>query len=359
MTEPSGMAATASGAPAIKCVVWDLDHTLWDGVLMEDGIVRVRDEALAAIVTLDKHGILNSIASHNDPDVALRKLEELGISDYFLAPQVGWNSKVALVQEIARSLNLGLDTFAFVDDDPFERDEVAFSLPEVLCIDARDVASIPSLPRMTPRFLTEDSSKRRLLYLTDRERDRAERDFVGPKDAFLATLGMVFTIAPATEDDLQRAEELTVRTHQLNSTGVTYSYAELLGFIRSPRHELLIASLDDRYGTYGRIGLVLVEHGNEIWTIKLLLMSCRVIARGVGGTLLQHVIRCARAAGVRLRAEFLPTDRNRMMHITYRFAGFQEVDRADGVAVLELRLGDLAPQPDYIEVRVASERAGL
>ena len=206
MTKPRGVVG-ASDAHTIKCVVWDLDNTLWDGVLMEDEQVTLRDETIGVIATLDKRGILNSIASRNDPDVALRKLDELHLSDYFLSPQIGWGSKVASVQEISQSLNLSLDTFAFVDDDPFERDQVVLVIPEVLCIDAHDVSSIPSLPRMIPRFITDDSSRRRLLYLTERERERAEVDFQGSKDDFLATLGMVLTIASATEVDLQRAEK--------------------------------------------------------------------------------------------------------------------------------------------------------
>ncbi len=343
--------AAATHPPTVKCVVWDLDNTVWSGVLAEDPNVELRLDVFDAILALDRRGILHSVASRNDPDLALRKLEELGVVEYFLDPQIDWTSKAASIRRISASLNVSLDSVAFVDDDPFERDEVAFELPEVLCIDAADAACVADLPRMMPRFVTEESRQRRQLYRRDRERQRAELAFVGSQDEFLAGLGMVLTIARASESDLQRAEELTVRTHQLNSTGVTYDYGELAQLCRSARHDLLIAVLEDRYGSYGTVGLSLVERDRSVWTVKLLLTSCRVISRGVGGIVLRHIMRRAQAAGVTLRAEFRPTPQNRIMLITYRFAGFTEVAR-DGDLVLLEAAADAGPMPPYVDVRV-------
>ncbi|MGH2480272.1 MAG: HAD-IIIC family phosphatase, partial [Ktedonobacteraceae bacterium] len=320
---------------SIKCVVWDLDNTMWDGVLLEDEQVALREEMLEVIRVLDRRGILHSIASKNSHEMAMAKLEQLGISQYFLYPQINWNSKAASVREIARLLNLGIDTFAFIDDQPFERDEVAFQHPEVLCLDSCDRSSIVNLPAMKPRFVTEDSARRRAMYRADIERNQAEKDFVGPDEQFLATLQMIFTIKPAQEDDLQRAEELTVRTHQLNSTGYTYSYEELNAFRQSDTHKLFIAGLDDRYGTYGKIGLALVECQPEIWTLKLLLMSCLVMSRGVGTIMVNYLMGLAKEQGVCLQAEFVSTERNRMMLVTYRFGGFKQVKQDGNFLVFE------------------------
>ncbi len=339
-------------AQSVKCVVWDLDNTLWDGILLEDGAVTLRPQVVEVIETLDGRGILNSIASRNDHAAAMAKLEEFGVAHYFLYPQINWNSKGDSVQQVAKLLNLGLDTFAFVDDQPFEREEVAFVLPQVLCIDAAETERIPAMKRMNPRFITEDSRLRRQMYQSDIARKQAEEQFVGSNEAFLATLGMVFTLAEAGEDDLQRAEELTMRTHQLNTTGYTYSYDELNAFRRSPDHKLLVTSLEDKFGTYGKIGLALVECGAEIWTIKLLLMSCRVMSRGVGTILMTHIMRLARQAGARLQAEFVSTDRNRMMYITYKLGGFNQVRRDGNLALLEHDLARLQDFPSYVTVHL-------
>ncbi|MBV9788208.1 MAG: HAD-IIIC family phosphatase [Chloroflexi bacterium] len=336
----------------IKCVVWDLDNTLWHGVLLEDAQVALRPDVVEVIKTLDSRGILNSIASRNDHDTAIAKLEELGLKDYFLHPQINWNSKAASIKEIARLINIGLDTFAFIDDQPFEREEVAFVLPELRCIDAAELDGILDRPDMNPRFITEDSRLRRQMYASDIQRDEAEKDFVGSNEEFLATLGMRFTIAVAQEDDLQRAEELTVRTHQLNTTGYTYSYDELNAFRQSDTHKLFVSTLVDKYGTYGKIGLALVECGAEIWTIKLLLMSCRVMSRGVGTIMINHILQQAKQAGVRLQAEFVSNNRNRMMYITYKFGGFKEVDRNGELVIFENDLSQIQAFPPYVEVEI-------
>ncbi|RAJ38451.1 HAD superfamily phosphatase (TIGR01681 family)/FkbH-like protein [Kitasatospora sp. SolWspMP-SS2h] len=347
---------TAGERPAktVKCVVWDLDHTLWDGILLEDGEAPLRPGLREVIVELDRRGILHSVASRNDHDAATAALRRHGLLDYFLYPQINWNAKSSSIRSIAASLNLGLEAFAFVDDDAFERGEVAFELPELLCVDAADAAGLADRPEFSPRFVTEDSARRREMYRADQERTRVEQEFTGPQEAFLATLGMTLTVLPAQEEDLRRAEELTVRTHQLNTTGYTYSYEELDAFRRSDTHELLVARLEDRHGPYGTIGLVLLAGDPGAWTVKLLLMSCRVMSRGVGGVIINLLRRRARAAGVRLLAEYLPNGRNRMMLITYKFTGFRQLTDDDGPALFEADLTDVPGDPQYLTVQAPS-----
>jgi FkbH-like protein len=337
----------------VKCVVWDLDHTVWDGILLEDENVELRPGIAEILRELDQRGILQSVASRNDHDRAMARLEALGIAEYFLYPHINWNAKGENVAAIARKLNIGLDTFLFIDDQPFEREEVAFACPAVRTLDAADLADLLGRPELNPEFITEDSRNRRRMYQADIERNRAEESFHGPSEDFLRTLDMRFTLAPCSEDDLQRAEELTVRTNQLNTTGYTYGYDELNAFRASPDHILLVAGLEDRYGTYGKIGLALVEKTSpEYWTLKLLLMSCRVMSRGVGTIMMSHVMSEAKAAGVKLRAEFKPNGRNRMMEVTYRFGGFKEVAREGELVLFEHDLETIQPFPEYVRVEI-------
>jgi FkbH-like protein len=336
--------------PPVKCLVWDLDDTLWKGTLLEDPGVSIDPRAVAVIEELDGRGILNSIASRNEESLALAVLREHGLEDYFLYPQINWNAKDVSVKAIADALNVGVDTLAFVDDQPFDREEVAFSLPEVRCYSPDDLPTLPDLPDFQPPFVTPESAQRRALYLADARRSQEEAAFSGPKEEFLAGLGMRFSISPAREEDLQRAEELTVRTNQLNTTGRTYSYDELKAFADSPSHLLLVAELEDRHGTYGKIGLALVQTGPEVWTLKLLLMSCRVMSRGVGAVMLNHVRGLARDAGARLVAELIPNDRNRMMLITLRLGGFAEVGRDGDLMLLENASPDVPPPPSYLDL---------
>jgi FkbH-like protein len=235
----------------VKCLIWDLDHTVWDGILLEHDELQLRPGVADTLQELDRRGILNSISSRNDHEAALVRLSQFGIAHYFLCPEIGWRAKSESVGSIAKSLNIGTNALAFVDDQPFEREEVAFVHPDVLTIDAVHVPSILTYPRFQPRFITSESRVRRQMYQQDFVRQKAEQEFQGRNEEFLRTLGMVFTISRACEADLQRAEELTLRTNQLNTTGYTYSYSELDALRQSDVHLLLIASLDDKFGSSG------------------------------------------------------------------------------------------------------------
>ncbi|MDF5717744.1 MAG: HAD-IIIC family phosphatase [Rhizonema sp. NSF051] len=337
---------------AIKCVVWDLDNTIWHGVLLEDDKVFLQNNIVDIIKSLDNRGILQSVASRNEYNKAMLKLEEFGLQEYFIYPQINWNSKASSIQQIAQLINIGMDTIAFIDDQSFELEEVNFSIPEILCINVISLENLLDIPEMNPRFITEDSKNRRLMYISDIKRNNIEEKFVGSKGEFLATLNMRFTISFAEEEDLQRAEELTIRTNQLNTTGYTYSYEELNHFRQSDQHKLLISSLDDKYGNYGKIGLALIECQETLWTLKLLLMSCRVMSRGVGTIMLNHIICMAKNQNVGLHAEFVSNERNRMMYITYKFAGFKELNTQNGWSIFEYDLKCTPSFPDYVKLQI-------
>ncbi|MBN2000894.1 HAD-IIIC family phosphatase [candidate division KSB1 bacterium] len=334
----------------IKCVIWDLDNTLWQGTLLEDPNVILRPGIEDVIKTLDKRGVLQSIASRSEFDVTESKLKLFGLAEYFLYPQIKWQDKSISVKIIADSLNIGIDTVCFIDDDPFERDEVFFALPDVLCLDSTEIPGLLDMPRLIPEHITTDSAHRREMVRNDMIRTRAETEFSGTRMEFLASLDMEMTIFPAGKDDLPRAHELTVRTNQLNATGYVYSFEELTGFLQSENHLLLMAGLTDKYGSYGRIGLALVELGDRIWTLKLLLMSCRVISRGVGSVFLNYIRQKATLHGVRLLAEFIPTGSNRVMEITYRLSGFQQLKTVSNGFLFESPLESIPPCPDYIRM---------
>lgn len=336
----------------IKCVVWDLDNTMWHGILSEHDSLVLRDNIASIIRTLDERGIIHSIASKNNHEDAMKMLEQFGLHEYFLYPQISWDNKSNALKTIKEKLNIGYDAIAFIDDQPFERDEVNFEHEEIVCYDVDIIAGMLEMPEFRPKFITEESALRRRMYIQDDMRSQEEKQ-IGNNKKFLESLDMEFIIAPASVNDLQRVEELTVRTNQLNATGYTYSYEELEGFLTSPNHKLFVAELIDKYGSYGKIGVVMVECVDDAWTLKLLLMSCRVMSRGVGTVLLHYIINLAKEQKKTLLAEFLPTDRNRLMNITYKFAGFTETGKLEnGGSLLTHPLTDFYEYPGYIKMKI-------
>ena len=308
----------------MKCLVWDLDNTLWQGTLLEDGRVRLPDELRAVVMDLDSRGILQSIASQNDHDLAWAELERLGVAEYFVLPQIGWEPKSTSVRRIADQLRFAYDTMAFIDDQPAQRAEVAFHLPEVRCYDAGRAPWLTRLPEFGAGNVTEDSARRRLMYQAGLRREAARRDFAGPDEEFLRSLRIEMAILRADRAQLARVEELTLRTSQMHATGVHYSEAALQELLADPAHEVLVVTMSDRFGPHGAVGIVLLEKHPGVWHLKLLATSCRVLSFGAGSVVLHWLVDQAAGAAVHLAADLRRTARNRIMEVAYRFAGLTE-----------------------------------
>jgi FkbH-like protein len=344
----SGAIGAKAERPAVKCVVWDLDDTLWEGTLLEGDDPVVRPNVRAILEELDNRGILNAIASKNDRELVLGKLAELEIADYFVCSEIRWCNKSDSIKAIATELGLGLDSLFFVDDQAFERDEVSSALNEVETFDPAHLNDLLLLPRMRPLHITAESKSRRKMYQADIARKQSENTFIGTREEFLQTLEMRITIRQGSEADLARLAELTVRTNQLNTTGYPYSPEQLQALLGSKSHRLLVVTLEDRYGSSGTIGLALIELKPEAWLLKLMIMSCRVISRGIGSILLGYILHAARDNGVVVEAEFTDSGRNRMMYITYKFAGFIEKSSHGEVQLLQHDLHAIKPLPPFV-----------
>ncbi|MEV4847856.1 HAD-IIIC family phosphatase [Micromonospora matsumotoense] len=324
-TMPDSDAVTVPDRPApVKCLVWDLDNTLWQGTLLEGDDVVVPDAVRRVVEELDARGVLQSLVSKNDHDTAWGRLEKLGLTEYFVLPHIGWGPKSHAVRAIAEGLNFAHSAIAFIDDQPAERAEVAHHLPDVRLYPAELAGSLPQRPEFTPRTLTVDSRRRREMYQAGFQRESARSEFQGPDEEFLRSLRMEMRIARATDEELSRVEELTLRTSQMNATGVHYSDAALRELMTDARHEVLVPTLQDRFGPHGAVGVLLLERHPSAWHLKLLATSCRVLSFGAGAIILRWLIDQAAQAGVHLVADFRSTDRNRIMEIAYRFAGFTD-----------------------------------
>ncbi|MFF1795338.1 HAD-IIIC family phosphatase, partial [Kitasatospora sp. NPDC058263] len=306
----------------VKCLVWDLDNTVWDGTLLEDPTVELFPGIHDTIVELDSRGVLHSVSSKNDHDLAWKRLEDLGLAEYFVHPQIGWGRKSDAVRLIAERLNFAETAVAFIDDLPTERAEVNYHAPDIRCYPAERAAELTALPEFSPEIVTVDARRRREMYQASFRRDAEKDTFSGPDEEFLRTLDLVMEIKRADQEDISRVEELTLRTSQMNATGVHYSDAALRALLVDPDHEVLTVNLTDRFGPHGAVGVLLLERHADLWHLKLLATSCRVVTFGAGAVILNWLIDQAARSGAHLVADFRRTERNRMMDIAYRFAGF-------------------------------------
>ena len=341
----------------VKCVVWDLDNTLWAGVVVEgeaDADPPAPDPALVGVIEeLERRGIVSSVASRNDPSMREALLSHPDLKERIVAPQVGWEPKSAALRRIAEQLNIGLEALAFVDDSPFERAEVSYMLPQVLVLSPDELKAALESPAFSPATATNESARRAEMYREEETRREAESSFKGSRADFLAGCDMRLNITRATEYDLPRILELTERTHQLNSTGRRYSEEELRERIGDPRREVFVARLTDRFGDYGTIGAALVDMQPpgppEVWLIELVMLSCRVEGRGIPAAMLLWIMGEAQEAGMRgLRAVYQMNERNLPIRLLFRQLGFTKVAGDNFVTVARDLSDPLPPFPEWL-----------
>jgi len=333
--------------------VWDLDNTVWDGVCLE-GPVRVREGVTATIRELDRRGILHSIASRGDESVARGALREFGLEDLFLVPQINWLPKSQSLVRIAKDLALPLDAIAFVDDDRFEREQIAFMLPEVLVIDAEVSPGLPEWPDFSPAVVTTESRDRRTMYQAEIRRKGSERNFA-TREEFLRSCAMKLGIRPMTDGDIPRVLELMTRTHQLNTTGRILERTELDRILQDAGGptRIFVAELEDRFGSYGCIGTAMLRLTEHAGRLTYLALSCRVMGRGIERVMLAWIAHTLRQEGIGwLDAEYRNTGRNRMMRALYQMEGFREVPDGDepGFLLFRAPCAQVPEGPPWLEI---------
>jgi FkbH-like protein len=332
-----------------KCVVWDLDNTLWHGTLVEDGVdgVNVKTAIVDVIKALDERGILNSIASKNDASEALAALERFGLKEYFLFPQIGWEPKSTAVWRIAEALNIGLDTVIFVDDEAFERAEISETLSSVVVFPETAVTRL-LYDDLFDVPVTSESATRRLMYQTEIRRNQAFSKIGDSKyEEFLRSCRITLGISPLGHDNIRRIYELSQRTNQLNISGTRYEESHVASLIQRSGLMNLVLQCQDRFGDYGIIGFLSANLGT--FEIEDFFMSCRVQRKHVEHAIFQYLIDRFRENGASIiRVRFRRTDRNTASIALLENLGFKLHEITESSGFLERSL-DPIPEAEIVQ----------
>lgn len=338
----------------IKCVVWDLDQTLWSGVLLEGDVPVLRPGVRTTIEALDRRGILHSIASQGDYALALSALRTLGLEDYFLAPQIDLlRDKAEKIATVAETLNVQLEHLAFIDDSAYQRALVTHSLPGVTVFDAQQAVELPALPVFRVGQSTTESRSRRRLYQAELQRQRAQKNWSGSRLDFLKSCRIGVTLRAARRQDVERIGELLGRTHRLNASMHTYSQQTLDDVVGSGPYRVTVAQLSDCFGDQGLVGVLILGQEPGQWEIETLLVSCRVMGRGVGETLLVYGLTVAKKQGQKLlRARYQQTAYNRPMSVLFVTHGFRLNPQKDAIVSFRHDLAQVPDYPAWVSVRL-------
>lgn len=341
----------------VKCIVWDLDETIWDGTLLEGDTLNLRANIPVILDELGERGILNSISSRNERESALDVLRQLNIDQYFVAPQINFNPKADSLSIIAKKLNIGIDTLAFIDDSPFERQSVKFSHPDVLVLDANDYGKILDMPEFIPSQKTDESRQRVAFYQKEEERKQAELEFKGSRLEFLKSCQIELTLRYAQEVDVPRIVELSERTNQFNSTGIAYSGNQIHTMLENPNLHVIVAELKDKFGSYGNIGVLILKTEKSIGLVENLMISCRAAGRGVSGAMMTLVLNIAKNKHANiLLTEYRENNRNRQLGIFYTMIGFLLPDTpkvyGENCLVFNIAQQEIPQYPEWLHLNL-------
>ena len=331
-------------ADKVKVVVWDLDNTLWKGTIVNDSNVIVNKEAVSVIKELDKRGILNTISSKNDFQPAFDKLVEFGLQDYFLCPAINWGQKSQNIKEIAKRLNLGVNSFAFIDDNIREREEVKTALPMVRVYDEQNLQSLLERDEFDVP-VSETSQKRRLSYMQEVSRQQFAENYSDDYEAFLRHLEMELTVFPVSKDNERRCYELVSRSNQLNLSTNRYSEVEFRQLLSRDDVLAYAFSCKDKFGDYGIIAFMSIQQERNSGRILDFVISCRVAKKKVESAIITSLHEVLRPYHInRLQALLVKTKKNGPLAEVFHELPFDVVSENEHQTIYEL--SDLEHIPD-------------
>ncbi len=351
-----------------KVLVLDLDNTLWGGVIGDDGVDKIkigRETPVAEAYTAFQEyclaqrdrGVLLAVCSKNEEETARQGFQHPDSVlklEHFSAFKANWNPKNENIAEIARELNLGIDSLVFVDDNPAERAIVAAQLPGVAVPDVGDevsrFADILERERLfEPVSLGTEDLQRARLYTENAHRASLQQQFANYGE-YLQSLEMKAEIDVFRPVYIERIAQLTNKSNQFNLTGRRYTLAEMESLMADQGFIALYGRLADRFGDNGLISVVLGRKEGSALHMDLWLMSCRVLKREMEFAMLEALIARARAAAIdRILGYFIPTKKNAMVAGHYQALGFEQVSEQDGATVWSLDLRTCEPQTHHIQ----------
>jgi FkbH-like protein len=315
--------ASEQPAAKVKCVVWDLDNTIWDGTLIETedpDTLALKPGVLDVIQELDNRGIVQSIASKNDHAATMPVVDKLGIAEYFLYPQIHWNSKSGSVEQIARSLNIGIDSLALIDDTAFERNQVASVWPQVRTYDIAEVSGLLGLPEFDVPITAEGKARRKMYQAEEKRNTLMQSEQTDIADFIRKCNLRMHLFDPQTEDEKFRCYELIVRTNQLNMAGKKYTADEFAEVLARPEHKNFAFSCSDDFGEYGIVGFGQYRVEGEMLVFTEFAMSCRVAGKFVESALFSHLLKTENCTTGKF--EVVKTKKNILLRNTLEQLGF-------------------------------------
>ncbi|MBN1468003.1 MAG: HAD-IIIC family phosphatase [Fusobacteriaceae bacterium] len=338
----------------VKCVAWDLDNTLWKGILVEDGEkkIKLNTKALKLIKKLDERGIIQTIVSKNNFNDAWRVLKKFKLQDYFIYPIINWGQKSENLKKIANKINININTFALIDDSNFERNEVQSALPYVKVYSDTHISKLLNYKEFDVP-VTEISKKRRLSYLAEIKREKEKTNFSDNYEEFLRSCEMEMEIfIPKNENQMKRCWELIQRSSQLNLTAERYTEEEFENILNNKEILSIAFSCKDKFGDYGIIGFSSFSETNSKLELKDFVLSCRAAQKHIEHAFFSWLSKKAKRKGKKLiSAKLIKTGKNKPLFKVFKDLNFRFIKETKDFLLVELNVNKKTPLNNIIKLR--------
>ena len=349
-----------------KCIVVDLDNTLWGGVVGEDGFdgIKLSQESSGKafiefqkyLLSLWQQGIILAINSKNNFDDAMKVIQEhpemILREKHFGSIKINWNDKAQNMQKISEDLSIGLNSMVFFDDDKTNQERISNEFPEILTIDLDSdpstyVQKLKDLNDFNVLQRTDEDIKRGEMYSQQRQRNELKESISNIED-FLKKLDIKIQIQNPTDFNIPRISQLTLKTNQFNLTTKRYQENDIRTLVDDPKIRVGCAQVQDKFGDNGITSVFIIKKQEKKWIIDSFLQSCRIIGRGIEDAIMSEILKDAKKNGVeKVYANFIPTNKNKPTEEFLPQNGFKK-ENTDWI----FDLNDQIKSPEYLTINV-------
>lgn len=303
----------------VKCIVFDLDNTIWNGTLDANDDIRLNDWVIKYLENAFEKGIILAVASKNNYEQAHKKIVELGIEKYFYKLYISWDDKYKSIKDLAKNLNISEEHILFVDDSDIELAEAIYYIPKLQILNVKNISLLTKYMKNIT-IITEETKNRNKIYRILEQRKKKEKEM--SKEEFLRYCNIKIDIRLANQEDFYRIEELLSRTNQMNLNNRILTVEELKKINNKKEYSIFTVRMKDIFADYGIVGTTIVKEDENTIEIRYLAISCKVEGRNIGKSVIEFIKKLAKDREKNIEAKYIYNLKNEKLQALFVLNGF-------------------------------------
>ncbi len=303
----------------VKCIVFDLDNTIWNGTLDSNDNVKLKDGIIKYLKNAFEKGIILAVASKNNYEQAYKKIVELGIEKYFYKLYISWEDKFKAIKDLAKQLNILEEHILFIDDSDIELAEAKYYIPKLQILNEKNISLLNNYINDIS-IITEETKNRNKIYKILEKRKEKEQEM--SKEEFMKYCNIKIKINLAKEEEFLRIEELLSRTNQMNLNNKILTVDELKKMSNKNEYSIFVVRMSDIFANYGIVGTTIIKENESEIEIQYLAISCKVEGRNIGKNVIEFIKKLAKEKRKNIEAKYIYNLKNEKLQSLFILSGF-------------------------------------